>query len=66
VKGETGNLPYKKAQLMRSFADAHGKLGITRLDNYQFVALRAVIFDGDSKRVMTDKKYEELREAIGT
>jgi hypothetical protein len=71
VKDEIGNLPYTKGHLMRSFADAYGKLvrlsGVISLDDYQFVHSKNLTLDCDSdKRVMKYESYKKLRHEIGT
>ena len=71
VKGEIGNLPYTKGQLMRSFQDAYGKLvrlsGVISLDDYQFVHSKNLTLDcGLDTRVMKYESYKKLRHEIGT
>ena len=69
VIGETGNLPYRRAQLMRSFADSSGKStpidGEISLVNYKFMFYKGIRFS-HKKITMERESYTRLRETIGT
>lgn len=70
VIGETGNLPYRKGQLMRSFAGSklvyESLNGEINLEDYTYVSYKDLIYPLVYKTIMQRRSYRNLREAIGT
>ena len=72
VIGETGHSPYRKAQLMRSFADKSGESisvnGKVDLEQYMFISFMDMKrhYPLKSTIIMEKERYATLRKTIGT